>query len=61
MKTINSKDEASKRSLLQEEKPYVFEKIMKFDEKARRGESIAIIQMQYNYACNMVCQHCSIK
>lgn len=34
---------------------------MKFDEKVRRGESIAIIQLQYNYACNMVCQHCSIK
>ena len=60
-KTVNSKDEAGKRSQLQEEKPYVYEKIMKFDDMARRGESIAIIQMQYNYACNMVCQHCSIK
>ena len=61
MQTVNSKDEAAKRNLLKETKPYVFEKIMKFDEKVRRGESIAIIQMQYNYACNMVCQHCSIK
>lgn len=61
MKTVNSKDEASKRNLLQKEKPYVYEKIMKFDEKVRRGESIAIIQLQYNYACNMVCRHCSIK
>lgn len=60
-KTVNSKDEASKRNLLKEEKPYVYKKIMKFDEKVRRGESIAIIQLQYNYACNMVCQHCSIK
>lgn len=34
---------------------------MRFDEKVRRGESIAIIQLQYNYACNMTCLHCSIK
>ena len=61
MQTVNSKDEAGKRNLLQKEKPYVYEKIMKFDEKVRRGESIAIIQLQYNYACNMVCRHCSIK
>jgi MoaA/NifB/PqqE/SkfB family radical SAM enzyme len=61
MKTVNSKDEASKRSLLAKEKPYVYEKILKFDEKARRGESIAIIQLQYNYACNITCRHCSIK
>jgi len=61
MKTVNSKDEASKRSLLSKEKPYVYKKILKFDEKARRGESIAIIQLQYNYACNITCLHCSIK
>ncbi len=61
MQTVNSRDEESKRSLLHREKPYVYEKIMKFDEKVRRGESIAIVQMQYNYACNMTCRHCSIK
>ena len=61
MQTVNSKDEAGKRNLLQQEKPYVYEKIMKFDRMVRRGESIAIIQLQYNYACNMTCRHCSIK
>jgi MoaA/NifB/PqqE/SkfB family radical SAM enzyme len=61
MQTVNSKDEQSKRNLLQKEKPYVYEKIMRFDEKVRRGESIAIIQLQYSYACNMTCLHCSIK
>lgn len=61
MQTVNSKDEGSKRNLLRSQKPYVYEKVMKFDEKVRRGESIAIIQLQYNYACNMVCRHCSIK
>jgi len=61
MQTVNSRDEESKRNQLKREKPYVYEKIMKFDEKVRRGESIAIIQMQYHYPCTMVCQHCSIK
>jgi MoaA/NifB/PqqE/SkfB family radical SAM enzyme len=59
--TVNSRDETGKRALLAQEKPYVYEKIMQFDQKVRRGESIAIIQLQYNYACNMVCRHCSIK
>lgn len=61
MQTVNSKDEAVKRNLLKEAKPYVYEKIMKFDEKIRRGESIAIIQFQYNYSCNFQCDHCSVK
>ena len=61
MQTVNSKDEESKRSLLRKEKPDVYEKILRFDEKVRCGESIAIIQLQYNYACNMTCRHCSIK
>jgi len=54
-------EETSKRNKLKEEKPYVYEKIMKFDEKMKRGESIAIIQFQYNYTCNFRCQHCSVK
>lgn len=53
--------EAKNRNRLKEEKPLVYEKIMKFDEKMRRGESIAIIQFQYNYTCNFRCQHCSVK
>ncbi len=60
-KTVNSKDEKKKRRLLKQEKPYVYEKVLKFKDKIKRGESTAIIQMQYNYACNMACQHCSIK
>jgi MoaA/NifB/PqqE/SkfB family radical SAM enzyme len=34
---------------------------MQFEDKLRRGESIAIIQFQYNYACNFTCVHCSVK
>ncbi|KLO21686.1 radical SAM/SPASM domain-containing protein [Marinitoga sp. 1155] len=49
-----------KRNELKEKKPYVYEKILKFEEKVKRGESFAIIQFQYNYACNFNCVHCGI-
>lgn len=52
--------EAHKRNLLQREKPQVYQKIMQYDEKLRRGESIAILQFQYDYACNFRCEHCCI-
>ncbi|MBI4707678.1 MAG: radical SAM protein [Candidatus Omnitrophica bacterium] len=52
--------EINKRNLLKKEKPYVYEKIMKYDEKVKRGESIAILQFQYDYTCNFHCEHCCI-
>jgi MoaA/NifB/PqqE/SkfB family radical SAM enzyme len=57
---ITSKEQGN-RDYLKDAKPRVYEKVLKFDEKIRRGESIGIIQMQYNYACNMKCAHCAIK
>src|SRR4030042_6395780 len=54
-------EELNKRNLLKKDKPYVYEKIMKYDEKVKKGESIAIIQFQYDYTCNFKCQHCSVK
>lgn len=59
-KNILSNEEKNKRGKLKEEKPYVYEKIMKFEEKIAKGESIAIVQFQYDYLCNFHCQHCSI-
>lgn len=53
--------ELNKRNQLKNEKPHVYEKIMKYGEKVARGESIAIIQFQYNYKCNFRCDHCSVK
>ena len=53
--------EASNRDYLKHNKPIVHAKVLKFAEKARKGESIAIIQFQYNYACNLACEHCSVK
>jgi len=58
---ILSKSEESKRNLLKKEKPYVYSKIMRFPEKVKKGESIAILQFQYDYTCNFKCKHCSVK
>lgn len=59
--SVLNPQENANRNKLRDEKPLVYEKILKFDEKIRRGESIAIIQFQYNYTCNFACEHCSIK
>ncbi|MEM0465164.1 MAG: radical SAM protein [Candidatus Pacearchaeota archaeon] len=55
------KEELEKRNRLKLEKPYVYKKIMNFEEKVKNGESIAIIQFQYDYTCNFRCSHCCIK
>ncbi len=54
-------EEQARRNSLRREKPRVYEKMVRLGDKHRRGESIAIIQFQYNYACNLHCQHCSVK
>jgi MoaA/NifB/PqqE/SkfB family radical SAM enzyme len=59
-KTLKT-EETDKRAQLKREKPYVYDKVMRYDEKVRNGESIAILQFQYDYKCNFHCQHCSIK
>ncbi len=53
--------EQEKRNQLLKEKPHVYEKIMKYAEKIKRGESIAILQFQYDFTCNFRCEHCSVK
>lgn len=50
-----------KREALKDRKPKVYAKMQKFDEKVAKGDSIGIIQLQYRYACNFKCKHCSIK
>jgi len=56
-----NKLEEQKHNKLMIEKPLVYDKILKFNDKLKRGESIAIVHLQYNYACNFKCEHCSIK
>lgn len=55
-----SETEKEKRNRLKQEKPHVYKKIMKYDEKVKKGESIAILQFQYDYTCNFRCEHCCI-
>ncbi|MFA6919232.1 MAG: radical SAM protein [Patescibacteria group bacterium] len=61
MSSQQTQSEVDKRNRLKQEKPYVYEKIIKFEDKIKKGESIAIIQFQYNYDCNFRCEHCSVK
>jgi MoaA/NifB/PqqE/SkfB family radical SAM enzyme len=58
--TMFKPDEEVKRNKLLRSKPKVYSKVIKYDEKLARGESIAILQLHYNYACNFKCKHCSI-
>lgn len=52
--------EIKKRERLKKEKPYAYKKVLKYKEKFERGESIACVQLQYDYNCNLNCQHCSV-
>ena len=53
--------EQDRRERLRRLKPRAYEKVMQFSDKIQRGESIAAVVFQYNYACNFHCSHCSIK
>jgi MoaA/NifB/PqqE/SkfB family radical SAM enzyme len=55
------KTEIDRRWQLLREKPYVYRKFEKYMEKVSRGESVAIIQFQYDYRCNLVCEHCCVE
>lgn len=56
-----SKKEQTNRNKLQEKKPLVYKKIMKHADKIANKESVALIQLQYNYLCNFKCKHCAIE
>jgi len=55
------KREEKNRQTLANKKPYVWNKIQKFPEKIKNKESIALMQLQYDYRCNMKCEHCAIE
>jgi len=56
---INKELEQAKREKLMREKPLVFERIRKIDERYKNGIATPIIDIAYNYACNLKCQHCT--
>ena len=60
MQSTTTKDETDRQNWLKGYKPEVYKKMAKYPEKIANGESIAIIQFQYDYLCNMDCEHCCI-
>jgi MoaA/NifB/PqqE/SkfB family radical SAM enzyme len=60
MQSTTVKDEKDRQSWLANYKPAVYEKMKNFPQKIANGESIAIIQFQYDYLCNFDCEHCCI-
>ncbi len=57
---ILTPQEEEKRGRLRLVKPDVYRKVIRYNEKLSKGESIAIIQLQYSYACPFHCSHCSV-
>ena len=60
MQHTTVKDEQLRQNWLKGYKPRVYDKMMKYPQKIANGESIAIIQFQYDYLCNFFCEHCCI-
>lgn len=52
--------EAEKREKLKLEKPMVFEKIVKIRERLDAGIPTPVIDICYNRACNLKCNHCFV-
>ncbi len=50
--------EKSRRNKLQSEKPLVYEKIVKIEERFNAGLATPVIDIGYNLACNFKCNHC---
>lgn len=61
MDKIDQERVEQKRQELKDKKPLVYDKILKLPDKIKNKESVALIQLQYNYACNFKCKHCAIE
>jgi len=60
MRNTTIRDETDRQHWLQGYKPYVYEKMKAYPDMIAAGKSIAIIQFQYDYLCNMDCEHCCV-
>lgn len=56
-----TKREKENRGKLEVKKPAAYAKIIKHADKITKKESVALIQLQYNYVCNFKCKHCAIE
>lgn len=50
--------EAARREKLRREKPLVYEKIIRLDERFQAGMATPVVDICYNRACNLKCRHC---
>jgi MoaA/NifB/PqqE/SkfB family radical SAM enzyme len=50
--------EAASRERLKLYKPLVYAKVIHYEEKLARGESVAAMDVQYSFLCNLHCTHC---
>ncbi|MDD4591655.1 MAG: radical SAM protein [Parabacteroides sp.] len=50
--------EINKREKLKQEKPLVFAKILKIDERFQAGIPTPVVDICYNRICNLHCKHC---
>lgn len=55
-----NESEVKRREGLRKSKPLVYAKVMKYEEMIANGKSIAMMQIQPSYVCNMHCLHCSV-
>ncbi|MBF0440427.1 MAG: radical SAM protein [Oligoflexales bacterium] len=51
--------ENSKREKLRREKPEVYKKVLKIEDRFLKGIPTPIIDISYSYACNLKCSHCT--
>jgi MoaA/NifB/PqqE/SkfB family radical SAM enzyme len=51
--------ETQKREKLRKEKPLVYDKVIKIEERFKRGIPTPIIDIAYDYVCNLKCKHCT--
>ena len=49
-----------RRQSLKENKPLVYEKIIKLSDRIRKGEFLPLIAIAYDTICNLKCKHCCI-
>jgi MoaA/NifB/PqqE/SkfB family radical SAM enzyme len=50
-----------RRQNLKENKPLVYEKIIKLADRLRSGEFVPLIAIAYDNVCNLKCKHCCIE
>ncbi len=55
-----TKDEKDRRKQLRLNKPLTYEKVMNYEKQLANGKSIAMIQFNPSYVCNLHCKHCSV-